>query len=96
MKIGALKSFNKGFSYPGYKTTDVLNDIQQNVTKDIYGIGFEEKTAKLQQSIKDAEVITISAGANDILPLFKQIRLQVRPPSIRNGVDDPPASRYKL
>lgn len=71
-EIGALKSFNKGFSYPGYKTTDVLNDIQQNVTKDIYGIGFEEKTAKLQQSIKDTEVITISAGANDILPLFKQ------------------------
>jgi len=72
MEIGALKTYNKGFSYPGYKTTDVLNDIKLNVTKDIYGIGFEEKTAKLQQSIKDAEVITISVGANDILPLFKQ------------------------
>lgn len=72
MEIGALKTYNKGFSYPGYKTTDVLNDIKLNVTKDIHGIGFEEKTAKLQQSIKDAEVITISAGANDILPLFKQ------------------------
>ena len=71
MEIGALKTYNKGFSYPGYKTTDVLNDIKLNVTKDIYGIGFEENTAKLQQSIKDAEVITISAGANDILPLFK-------------------------
>jgi len=72
MEIGALKTYNKGFSYPGYKTTDVLNDIKLNVTKDIYGIGFEEKTAKLHQSIKDAEVITISVGANDILPLFKQ------------------------
>jgi len=71
--IGALKSYNKGFSYPGYKTTDVLNDIKLNVTKDIQGIGFEEKTAKLQQSIKDAEVITISVGANDILPLLKQV-----------------------
>ena len=71
-KIGALKTYNKGFSYPGYKTTDVLNDIKLNVTKEIYGIGFEEKTAKLQQSIKDAEVITISVGANDILPLMKQ------------------------
>lgn len=70
--IGALKTYNKGFSYPGYKTTDVLNDIKLNVTKDIYGIGSAEKTAKLQQSIKDAEVITISAGANDILPLLKQ------------------------
>ena len=72
MEIGALKTYNKGFSYPGYKTIDVLNDIKLNVTKDIYGIGFEEKTAKLHQSIKDAEVITISVGANDILPLFKQ------------------------
>jgi len=71
LEIGALKTYNKGFSYPGYKTTDVLNDIKLNVTKDIYGIGFEEKTAKLQQSIKDAEVITISVGANDVLPLFK-------------------------
>ncbi|MBO0587679.1 S-layer homology domain-containing protein [Sporosarcina sp. E16_8] len=71
-EIGALKTYNKGFSYPGYKTTDVLNDIKLNVTKDIYGIGFEEKSAKLQQAIKDAEVITISAGANDILPLLKQ------------------------
>ncbi len=68
---GDLKSFNKGFSYPGYKTTDVLNDIQQNVTKDILGIGSAEKSAKLQQSIKEAELITISAGANDVLPLLK-------------------------
>lgn len=72
MEIGALKTYNKGFSYPGYKTTDVLNDIKLNVTKEIYGTGFEEKIANLQQSIKDAEVITISVGANDILPLFKQ------------------------
>ena len=69
---GTLKSYNKGFSFPGHKTADVLNDIQQNVTKDIYGIGYAEKTAELQQSIKDAEVITISAGANDILPLLKK------------------------
>jgi tellurite resistance protein TehA-like permease len=25
MEIGTLKTYNKGFSYPGYKTTDVLN-----------------------------------------------------------------------
>ncbi|MFJ7934655.1 S-layer homology domain-containing protein [Sporosarcina sp. NPDC096371] len=69
---GTLKSYNKGFSFPGYKTADVLKDIQQNVTKDVYGIGYKEKTAQLQQSIKDAEVITISAGANDVLPLLKK------------------------
>ncbi|WP_203247160.1 S-layer homology domain-containing protein [Sporosarcina beigongshangi] len=69
---GVLKSFNKGFSAPGYKTTDVLNDIQKNVTKDIYGVGYAEKTAQLQQSIKDAELITISVGANDIIPLLQK------------------------
>ncbi|WP_318614036.1 S-layer homology domain-containing protein [Sporosarcina sp. YIM B06819] len=69
---GDLKSFNKGFSYPGYKTTDVLNDIRQDVTKEVLGVGSVGKTAKLQQSIKAAELITISAGANDVLPLLKQ------------------------
>ncbi|HJF33341.1 MAG TPA: S-layer homology domain-containing protein [Sporosarcina psychrophila] len=71
-EIGTLKSYNKGFSFPGYKSTDVLNDIQQNVTKDVYGFGYIAKTAELQKSIKDAEIITISAGANDVLPLIKK------------------------
>jgi lysophospholipase L1-like esterase len=70
--IGALKSFNKGFSFPKYTTGDIIKDIQENVMKDVYGIGYEKVAAALQQSILDAEVITISAGANDVLPLVQK------------------------
>ncbi|MER2089789.1 MAG: S-layer homology domain-containing protein [Sporosarcina sp.] len=70
--IGALKSFNKGFSFPKYTTGDIVKDIRMDVKKDVYGIGYEEVTVALQQSIADAEVITISAGANDVLPLVQK------------------------
>ncbi|MCZ2257847.1 S-layer homology domain-containing protein [Sporosarcina sp. G11-34] len=63
----SLKSFNKGFSVPGYKTTDVLKDLQENVTKAVHGQGNDGETAELYASIKAAEVITISVGANDAL-----------------------------
>lgn len=69
--IGALKSFNKGFSFPKYTTGDLVKDFQENVTKDVFGIGYNVEKVQLHQSIADAEVITISAGANDVLPLVK-------------------------
>jgi len=69
--IGALKSFNKGFSFPRYTTGDLVKDLQENVTKDVFGIGYNVEKVQLHQSIADAEVITISAGANDVLPLVK-------------------------
>ena len=64
----ATMQFNKGFSYPGYTTTDVLNDIEKNVTKPIYDLnGMSQKTATIQQAIKEADFITLSVGANDVL-----------------------------
>lgn len=60
--------FNKGFSYPGYTTVNVLNDIVENVTKPIYDLnGQSEKTASIKQAIQEADLITLSVGANDIL-----------------------------
>ncbi|MEK5040546.1 S-layer homology domain-containing protein [Sporosarcina sp. FSL K6-3457] len=64
---GVLSSYNKGFSYPGYTTTNVLEDLKANVTKDVYGDGYPEKTAQLHSSIASAEIITLSVGANDAL-----------------------------
>lgn len=64
---GLLSSYNKGFSYPGYTTTNVLEDLKTNVTKDVYGEGYTEKTAQLHSSIASAEIITLSVGANDAL-----------------------------
>lgn len=66
-----LKSSNKGFSFPGYTATNVLNDMKENVAKPIIGIGHEEKSAELHKSIAEADLITISVGANDVLSYFK-------------------------
>ena len=68
---GGLSSYNKGFSYPGYTTTNVLEDLKANVTKDVYGEGYTAKTAQLHSSIASAEIITLSAGANDTLAQLK-------------------------
>src|SRR5690606_20205521 len=48
--------FNKGFSYPGFTTVDVLKGIEENVTKPIYDLNgvsqnnvrSEEHTSELQ------------------------------------------------
>lgn len=60
--------FNKGFAYPGYKTDDVLKDIQENITKPIYDLnGLSQTSISIQQAIQDADMITLSIGANDVL-----------------------------
>ena len=62
-KIGVLASFDKRFAVSGYTTTNLLNDIQTNVAKpDLNG-----NRVEIQSAIKNAEIITIDAGANDLL-----------------------------
>lgn len=48
-----LQSYSKAFAVPGYKTANVLADLQEK--------------AELQEAVKEANLITISAGANDLL-----------------------------
>ncbi|MDV6377264.1 S-layer homology domain-containing protein [Sporosarcina sp. GW1-11] len=81
-----LQTSNKGFSYPGYKTDDILKDLELNVTKPVLGMGHQDQTATIQQSIKESNLITLSIGANDVLskvkfdekgtPLFKPEEIQ--------------------
>lgn len=52
---GKLAHFTKELSFPGYRVGDVLESVQS------------EKAAAL---LKDATLITISAGANNLLPLL--------------------------
>jgi lysophospholipase L1-like esterase len=87
---GLLGDFNKGFSYPGYRTTNILADLEANVEKP--GIDYNFKcgelnaisesnpsainpdcanSSKLKDAIKDAHVITLSIGANDVLSKIK-------------------------
>lgn len=62
-----LADSNKGFSFPGYTATNIVNDLNQNVVKPIVGIGQTEAEGALHDAIQDANFITISAGANDVL-----------------------------
>ncbi|ATP42017.1 endoglucanase [Solibacillus sp. R5-41] len=65
--------FNKGFAYPGYTTDDVLKDITADVTKPITDLtGITNKTLSIKQAIKDADFITLSVGANDVLKNVKK------------------------
>ncbi|OMF26266.1 hypothetical protein BK133_20680 [Paenibacillus sp. FSL H8-0548] len=69
--LNLLQSSNKGFSYPGYATADILKDLKENVSKPILGIGHQNQQAELHHSIAEANLITISIGSNDVLPNIK-------------------------
>lgn len=82
-----LSSYNKGFAYPGYTTEDVLNDIKNNVTKPIYNVdGPQSDSLAIRDAIANAEVITISAGANDILKHFDKETLAFDLQSVFEGI----------
>lgn len=65
--VGVLQTFNKGFTTPGYTTVDVLGDIETNVLKEAVGTGVDGKKTWIRDEIVKADVITLSAGANDVL-----------------------------
>lgn len=63
---GYLQSYSKLFSYPGYTAAKVLDDIEKNVSRTIDGV-----PVTIHDAIKSAELITLSAGANDVLSLIE-------------------------
>ncbi|MGN4127574.1 S-layer homology domain-containing protein [Lysinibacillus sphaericus] len=68
---GFITSYNKGFAYSGYTTKNVLADLQADVEKPVTGFGYASEQAKLRASIQEAELITLTAGANDLLPILQ-------------------------
>ena len=64
-----LASYNKGFAFPGYTTEDILSELKSDVKKPSTETGQE---VLLLDEVKKADVITISAGANDVLQLLKR------------------------
>ncbi|MGM9946083.1 MAG: S-layer homology domain-containing protein [Lysinibacillus sp.] len=64
-----LASYNKGFAYPKYTTEDILNELKLDVKKPSTETGQE---VSLLDEVKKADVITISAGANDVLKLLNR------------------------
>jgi lysophospholipase L1-like esterase len=53
------------YGYPGYKTTNIVNELL-NPTNPKYG--------PLRESIKEAELVTIDIGANDLLANLDNIK----------------------
>ncbi|MCH7323211.1 SGNH/GDSL hydrolase family protein [Solibacillus sp. MA9] len=54
-KKGKLAHFTKELTFPGYRVSDVIDTV---------------KSEQAELLLQDATVITISAGANDLLPLI--------------------------
>ena len=61
-----LTSYNKGFSFPGYTTSSILNDFEKNVEKPVVGSP-PDRTVAILDAVADAEIVTLSVGANDVL-----------------------------
>lgn len=57
-----LKSYIKGFAVSGYKTTDLLTDIEIN--KHIEEKG---KEYNIRKALRESDIVTVSIGANDFL-----------------------------
>lgn len=64
-----LASYNKGFAYPGYKTTNILAELKENIKKPSSTTG---EVVALRDEIAKADVITLSIGANDVLSNVKR------------------------
>lgn len=69
-KNDLLKSFTKDYAISGYRTRDVINDIQTGKTVTIDGVETD-----IKKSLRESNLVTISIGANDFL---EQLNIQVK------------------
>lgn len=88
-EIDYLQDFTDSFAVPGYTSADVLEDIENNVEID---------DVSIQQFIKKAEIITLDAGANDLL---KEISItpsgiSLDPDKIGETIDDVNSNLKKI
>ena len=62
-----LNSFSNGYTFPGYTTADVLRQLRANAPRLESGINQQHLPVGTLDAVKEADVITITAGANDLL-----------------------------
>ena len=58
-KDSLLASYNRAFAIPGYKTENILKDLEDNIEN--------HENVKILDAIKQADIITLTIGANDVL-----------------------------
>lgn len=80
-ELGFLQDFTDSFAVPGYTSADVLEDMENDVEID---------DVSIQKFIKKAEIITLDAGANDLLKEIKitDSGISLDPEKIADTLDD--------
>ncbi|WP_221567007.1 S-layer homology domain-containing protein [Alkalihalobacillus sp. TS-13] len=68
LQINHLGTYTKQYAAPGYTSTQVLEDIQNDVRKK--NMDGSEDTEGIQKHISEAEMITLNIGANDMLAVI--------------------------
>lgn len=63
-----LNSFSKGYTFPGFTTDDVLRQLHTNAVR-IADLGINDAALPkgTLDAVRQADIITITAGANDLL-----------------------------
>lgn len=59
--INKLAFYTKKFAVSGYRTTDLINDINDNKE-----VSIDDKSVTIKHVLTEADVVTISIGANDL------------------------------
>lgn len=60
-KKDKLEVYTKGFAISGYRTTDLMRDINDNKK-----IKINDKSISIKQALIKADIVTLSIGANDL------------------------------
>lgn len=66
-KNNMLGSYSKSFAQSGYRTTDLLNDIEKGKEMMIDG-----KKVNIKRALRESNFLTLSIGANDFFELLNQ------------------------
>ncbi len=68
-QTNVLGDYTKQYAYPGYTSGQVLADLKSNVFRP--NMDGSPDTEGIQKTIREAEVITLDAGANDLLAFIE-------------------------
>lgn len=67
-----LKNYTKDYAQSGYRITDILKDIETNEK-----VTINDETKGIKEILREAELVTLSIGANDILSKLNTTSLEI-------------------
>ncbi|MEG1987125.1 MAG: SGNH/GDSL hydrolase family protein [Bacilli bacterium] len=78
-KNSLLKTYSKTFAKSGYRTIDLKNDINQNKT-----VKLKQEDLNIKKALREANLVTLSIGANDFLEKLNSSIYSVNLPPVEN------------